>query len=216
MNFKIPFLNKFFEGYVVYKIICNSIFLFLSFLFVSSVAAEMPEESSVSIDQELELLRNSLMKAYEGNIEELMNYLHPEIIVTWQDATVSRGHSEIREYYKDKMQGPDSVVLKVSGNPVVEDRVVFGDKIISFGKMNDTFILRGEEDQPLDFNSRFSSYVIRHEGTLKLAGMHMSVNAFNNPVTTYAIGAVKKIAIIAALIALVSGFFLGRVSSRKR
>ena len=201
--------------------ICGSTLLFgLLFLFhpiaanADSAISSAPSEKS--IEDELSGLRQSMLDAYQGNIDGLMPYLHPDIIVTWQDGVVSKGPEGVREYLRGKLVGPDSIVVKVSGNPKVMDRTIFNDHILSFGNMNDTFVLRGQEDQPLNFNSRFSSYVTRHEGKLKLAGMHMSVNAFDNPITSYAIASVKKLMIMVGLGAMIFGFIIGRISARKR
>ncbi len=191
----------------------------LTVVFFSVYAhAETPPQVSAdsAIENELNELRLNMLKAYEGNIADLLPYLHPDIVVTWQDGEVSKGPDGVKKYYQGKMEGPNRVVAKVTGNPVVEDRRIFGDQIVSFGNMNDTFVLLGKEDEPLQFNSRFSSLVVRHEGKLKLAGMHMSVNAFDNPITDYAAAAVKKLAIFAGLGALVVGLILGRLTAPKK
>ena len=175
-----------------------------------------------NLEEELKSLKESMLAAYEGNVEGLREHLHPEVVVTWQDATVSKGPDGVIQYLKKKLEGPNRVVAEVRGNPKVEERRIFDTHIVSFGNMNDTFTLMGketimgEESAPIEFNSRFSSIVIRHEGKLKLAGMHMSVNAFNNPVTDYAAQVFKKIAIFAGLATLIVGFLLGRVTGKKR
>jgi hypothetical protein len=184
----------------------------------SSEVPPAAAESAVNgtIEKELQELHANMLKAYEGNIDALIPYLHPDILVTWQDGVVSKGPEEVRKYYQNTMQGPRSVVYKVTGNPVVEERRIFGDQIVSIGNMNDTFVLRNRKNEALKFNSRFSSLVVRHEGKLKLAGMHMSVNALDNPITNAAVSSLKKVEAVVGITGLVLGLVLGRLSVRKR
>ena len=159
--------------------------------------------------EELVELRNALVKAFESrNIDEMLTHVHPEIVVTWQNADVTRGHDEVRAYFNKMLSGPQSVVVAAKGNPEIESRKAFGNHIVSFGHMNDELTLRGESE-PLRFDSRFSSLIVRHEGKVKLAGLHLSLNAFDNPVNKFAMDALKRYGVLGGLGILVVGFLLG-------
>lgn len=161
--------------------------LFLSILFIPLAvglpcAVDLASSEGIATDAEILQLKNSLLEAFlSQDINKTLDYLHPDILVTWQNAEVSKGHEQVRAYTKRMMEGPNRVVEKVEANPQAEARMYLQDSVISIGKMNDTFFLAGEK-KPLVLDSRYSAVLVRHDGKLKIAQIHFSVNAFNNNV----------------------------------
>src|SRR5688572_26070768 len=77
------------------------------------------------VPPEIADLRNNLIDAFnKKEVDRMLTYLHPDIVVTWQNAEVSHGREGVRKYYERMMVGPNSIVLEMKTNPVVEGRKV--------------------------------------------------------------------------------------------
>ena len=178
---------------------------------LSSAAAEPTAASAEQLDNELNTFRAWLVDAWnKQDIDKILSKVEPDVLVTWQDGRVSHGREELRQYIEHMVRGPQSVVEHVTANPVVEGRKVFDDHIISWGHMNDVFILR-EDGEPLHFDSRFSALLQRKDNVLMLAGIHFSVNAFKNDVQSLAVTKTRNYSLFAGLfIGLLLGFVLAR------
>jgi ketosteroid isomerase-like protein len=162
-------------------------------------------------------LRSELIDSFnKGDLDRLLSHLDPDVIVTWQNAEVCRGPEAVRAYYHRMMTGPDRVVESVNAEPTVTDRHVYdGTWAVSWGKMNDHFKLTDGRDLAMD--SRFTATIARRGEVWKVTSFHVSVNAFDNPITGLAVStAMKWVAIIAAAAALVVGFVGGVMIGRKR
>jgi hypothetical protein len=167
-------------------------------------------------DRQLAELREGLLNAFKRrDIEGMLTFVTPDVIVTWQNSEVSHGKEELRAFIERMIVGPQSVVSAVDGAPLAEGRKIHENQIISYGRMNDTFTLRAT-GQKLPFDSRFSALIVRENGRLLLSGLHLSVNAFNNPVLSAQLRVFKMGALGASLAALLGGFLLGRWFGRKR
>lgn len=168
-----------------------------------------------AIAAEAEQFRQWLTEAWNRqDIDKILSYCRPDIVVTWQDAKVSRGVDEVRKYIVSKTKGPNAVVERVSANPIVDGRTVVGDHIISVGQMNDEFVLK-DDGGALRLNSRFSAWLTRENGKLLLAGIHFSSNVFDNDVQKKALRKMETIVAGAgAALGLIIGVVLGRITKR--
>lgn len=167
-------------------------------------------------DQQLSELRGGLLDAFKKrDIPALLNFVTSDVIVTWQNAEVSRGKENLKAFIERMIVGPQSVVSEVDGSPTVEGRKIYENQIISYGHMNDSFTLRAT-GQTLPFDSRFSALIVRENGRLLLSGLHLSVNAFSNPILSAEVGLFKTGAIVGSLLSLVIGFVLGRRARKKQ
>jgi hypothetical protein len=167
-------------------------------------------DSNDTVDAELSALRNGLIDAFkQRNVPALLSYVTQDIIVTWQNAEVSRGKNELQAYIERMLSGPDSIVSRVEGSPTVEGRKIYDNQIISFGHMNDSFTLRST-GQELLFDSRFSAFIVRENGNLRLSGLHLSANAFENSALDYQISIYKNGALWGTAFCLILGIFIGR------
>ena len=167
-------------------------------------------------DQQLSELRGGLLDAFKKrDIPALLNFVTSDVIVTWQNAEVSRGKENLKAFIERMIVGPQSVVSEVDGSPTVEGRKIYENQIISYGHKNDSFTLRAT-GQTLPFDSRFSALIVRENGRLLLSGLHLSVNAFSNPILSAEVGLFKTGAIVGSLLSLVIGFVLGRRARKKQ
>ena len=166
--------------------------------------------------QAITQLRQELIDSFnKGDLDRLLSHLDPDVVITWQNGEVCRGPEAVRAYYDKMMTGPEKRVEKVSADPKVDDRHVYGDWAVSWGRMNDHFVLT--DGSNLDMNSRFTATIAKRGDVWKVSSFHVSVNAFANPILkTVAKKAGGVGAMIGALLGLIIGLIVGRVIGRRR
>ena len=179
--------------------------LVLSFGFTAVFAQTNPEATEA--EEAITRLRAGLVDSFNhGDIERLLTYLDTNAVVTWQSGEVCEGAAAVRAYYERMMKGEHPVVSKVTASPKVLGRHVQGDWAISWGELNDNFLLSDGRELPL--NSRFTVTVARRGDKWLVSSFHASVNAFQNPILTLA---VKKIALIGGVGGIAVGVIAGIV-----
>jgi ketosteroid isomerase-like protein len=162
---------------------------------------------------ELRSLRDALVDAVnKKDVDALLRHLHPDVVVTWQNAEVSRKHAGVRAYLARMLDGPDRIVDEFTTNPSVDELTILhgGATGISFGSSRDHFNLRG--GQSFDLNSRWSAAVVRQDGRWLIASFHASVNMFDNPLLAGA----QRLALGGAAGALILGLVAGYIVARRR
>jgi ketosteroid isomerase-like protein len=199
--------------------------LILPFLFITAPlraqttpAAAMPTTSAPTADpslQEINTLREGLVDAFnKKDIDKLLTYLSPDVVVTWQNGEVSKGPDQVKAFYNRMMVGDSAVVDSISAAPEVEGRALSGDTSISYGHMNDTFKLKDGMEFHLD--SRFSAWLVRDSGRWLVCGFHVSANVFDNEIQrTYVRKSSLWTGIAAGVGGLVLGWIIARLAGRK-
>ena len=169
------------------------------------------EPQSEAIHQELRALRAGIMEAINhGDLERQLTFLHPNVVVTWHNAEVSRGRDGVRAYYNRLMKGPDKFVEKFSAEVSVDElTILHGTNTgISFGSSIEHFTLTNGKQ--LDLKGRWSLTLVKEEGKWLVASMHVSTNIFDNVILdtakTYALRGI----IAAALVGVALGWLVGR------
>jgi ketosteroid isomerase-like protein len=154
-------------------------------------------------------LRAGLLDAYnKKDVDKLLTYLHPDVVVTWQNGEVSKGRQGVKEYYTRMMTGPDAIVDTATADPEVEGRSINGDTSISYGKMNDSFKLK--DGSEFHLNSRFSAWLVRDNSQWLVRGFHVSANVFDNEIQTALIHkAIHWTALIVGVVGLLVGLLIG-------
>jgi ketosteroid isomerase-like protein len=163
-------------------------------------------DASAAITQLREGLIDSFVKA---DVDQLLTFLDPDVVVTWQNAEVCRGPEAVRAYYQRMMTGPNRIVREVKASPEVIGRNVYDDWAISWGNLRDHFVLTDGSDLP--FNTVFTATIAKRGDRWLVRGFHASVNAFDNPVLGVAI---KKTAWRVGVGALATGLLIGLVIGR--
>ena len=135
--------------------------------------------------------------------------LDTNAVVTWQNGEVCEGTTAVKAYYDRMMKGDHPVVVKVTSDPKVLGRHIQGDWCVSWGDLNDHFTLSDGRDLPL--NSHFTATIAKRGDHWMVAGFHVSVNAFDNPITVLA---VKKVSLIAGIAGLIAGVLLTAIVTR--
>ena len=162
---------------------------------------------------ELRALRDGLLDAVnKKDVSALLRLLHPDVVVTWQNAEVSRKPEGVRAYLARMLDGPDRIVDDFTTSVAVDELTILhgGDAGISFGTSRDHFKLRS--GQSFELNSRWSAAVVRHEGRWVVASFHASVNLFDNPLLAGA----QRLALGGGAGALILGLAVGYVVARRR
>lgn len=174
-----------------------------------------PPQDVEKTHEELRALRDGLIRATnDSNIDALLGHLHPNVVVTWQNAEVSRGREGVRAYLSRMTSGPNKIVTRFQTNPTVDELTILygGDTGIAFGTSNDRFELA--DGMNFDLTGRWSATLVREEGRWLVANFHASTNLFDNPVlnlaTRYAVWAGVGGLVVGALLALVVGALLRR------
>jgi ketosteroid isomerase-like protein len=143
-------------------------------------------QSAERMHEELRVLRDGLVKATnESNIDALLTHLHPDVVVTWQNAEVSRGHAGVREYLLRMTSGPARVVRSFRTTPTVDELTILygGDTVgVAFGSSRDRFELTSGMD--FELNGRWSATLVKEGGRWLVANFHASTNLFDNAVLT--------------------------------
>ena len=166
-------------------------------------------------------LRNVLkeMKAAHNadDLEKLVSFLDDNVVVTWQNAKVTKGPKEVKDYYIAMTKGPDRVVQKSTIKPEADDLSFMhndSNTAIAWGHSKDHYLLT--DGTEFDQDTRWSATVVKKDGKWKVASVHISVNMFDNPILNIAI---KKAGIwiggIAGVVGLVLGLIVGMVLFRR-
>jgi len=153
----------------------------------------------------INLLRTELVDSFnKGDVNRLLSHLDPDVVVTWQNGEVCRGPQAVKAYHDRMMAGPNRIVAKLSSNPVVDDRHVYGDWAVSWGNLHDDYELNDGSKFKLD--SRFTATIAHRGNEWKVTSFHASVNAFDNPILGVA---AKKVGTWAGVIGALVGVVVG-------
>jgi len=184
----------------------------LAVLFLLAVPASAgAQQAEDPAHVQLRALRDDLVDAMnKRDLDRLLSHLHPDVVVTWQNAEVSRKPEGVRAYISRMLDGPNSVVESFTTAPTVDELTVLygGDAGVAFGSSRDSFRLRS--GQSFELTSRWTATVVNEGGSWKIAAFHSSAGLFDNPL----LAAAQRWAMTASIVALIAGFGIGFLISR--
>ncbi len=144
-----------------------------------TVRAQESKETK-AIVAELDQFRNDLFQAFnkEEYKEMLENYVHKDVIATWQDGTTSKGHAEVLAEF-DKLK---KIIAKMTVHPATDKRLILNDGklVIASGPLDDDYDLR--RGDKVNLHSRWEATLIRENDRWLLVAFSASTNAFDNEV----------------------------------
>src|SRR5205807_2525523 len=116
-----------------------------------------------------------------GDIEAQLAFLHPNVVVTWHNAEVSRGRDGVRKYLDRMLKGPSKIVEKFGAEVSVDELSILygGDTAIAFGSAQEHFKLT--DGRSFDFPGRWSATLVKDSDKWLVASLHTSDNIFDNP-----------------------------------
>jgi ketosteroid isomerase-like protein len=178
---------------------------------IAAAQTAPPAQAEDPAHAELRALRDDMVDAVaKRDTPRLLSHLHPNVVVTWQNAEVSRGHAGVRAYLDRMLNGDSRIVDAFTTQPTVDELTILygGDAGIAFGSSSDHFELRNGPS--FDLSSRWTATLVKDEGVWKVAAFHASTNLFDNPVTQ----AARRYLIWTGVGALIVGLVLGAVVMR--
>ena len=149
----------------------------------------------------------------EQNIDRMVAQMDENATVIWLNAEASRGHADIKAYYR-RMVGTGDAILKkyTTKAKVAAPARFFGDIAVADGTMEDEFFPIRRD--PFKLNSTWSVTCVKRDGQWKILHLHLSTNVFNNEL----LDEVKQMLWYAGGAGLLAGFALmfviGRLTRR--
>ncbi len=136
-----------------------------------------------------------------------MKYADENVVTTWQNNQVARGHDGLREFMNEMNSGGQKVFQGYTVEPTSDEITILhgGDTAIAFGQSVPHYKILGME---FDLQNRWTATLIKKDGQWKIAAYHVSANVLDNPVLT----AAKNSVYLAAGVSLVIGLLLGAVA----
>ena len=154
----------------------------------------------------------------DQDIEGILAQMSPDCTVTWWNAEVSRGHDEIRAYYRKMVKDPGRYISKYTTQARLGAHARFlgsaGDVAVADGSMQDEFfpIIRG----PFQLDSRWSTTVTKAGGEWKIATLHLSSNVFTNTLISELTHALWYAGAAGLAVGALAGWLIGRYTLRSK
>ena len=181
----------------------HRIFLILTSLLVLS-NAQAAEDTAHA---ELRTLRTEIIDAItQGDIDSVIQHVHPDVVVTWQNSEVCKGRQGLKDFFEKT--GRDSFKgYKVPPTP--DDLTILhgGDTGVSYGETIAQYHLLGKD---YEIKSRWTATLAKVDGKWLLAAYHISMNVLDNPLLNAAKSALYASAGIALVIGIAIGVFFGK------
>ena len=150
---------------------------------MSSAAELIPvAEPNHEIHNALRGLRDRLLDATnKKDIDGILAEMHPNVVVTWQNAEVSHGKQAVRAYLERMLKGPNPIVKSYGATVNVDDlTTLYGPNTgVAYGSSVETFDLAS--GQKFTMHGRWSATMVNENGRWLLASVHASSNLFDNP-----------------------------------
>jgi ketosteroid isomerase-like protein len=146
------------------------------------------------------------------DIEGILAQMHPDCTVIWWNAEISRGHSEIRAYYRKMVKDEGRFISKYTTQAKLGAHARFvgsgADVALADGTMEDEFfpIIRG----PFKLDSRWSATAAKSAGEWKIVSLHLSSNVFTNTLISELTRALWYAGAAGLLIGGLAGWLIGR------
>ena len=159
------------------------------------------------VHNEFRALRTEMIDAItKGDFEAVLRNVHPNVVVTWQNGEVCRGHKGLSEFFnrmgKEAFKG-----YKIPPKPD-ELTILHGDSTaVSFGQTVAQYKLLGKD---YELKSRWTATFQKEGGRWLLASYHVSMNVLDNPLLNAAKSGIYVAAGVSILIGLVIGLLIGK------
>jgi uncharacterized protein (TIGR02246 family) len=168
--------------------------------------------SDEAIHEQLQNLRDALFEAYESHdVDAMMQFIHPNAVITWQNGQRNRGPDGFRRFYNEMMQGEGKIVQSITSKVTINDLSVLhgDDTAVAFGELDDKFVLVG--GKKFELHSRFTATLVKVDDRWLIAAFHVSANVFDNPL----LNAMRRLSIYIAIAAAIIGVVIGAVVGRR-
>lgn len=156
--------------------------LVVIFALVGLPATGISAETDPHADDRKQLLQvfDEIVKGInEQNIDRMVAQMDENATVIWLNAEASRGHADIKAYYRRMVGGGDAILKKYTTTAKVAAPARFvGEIAVADGTMEDEFFPIRRDAFKL--NSNWSVTCVKRDGKWKIVHLHLSSNVFNN------------------------------------
>ena len=194
---------------------CTVAMLLYGMLMSESASAQDPpaatgtEETDAAIHVELRAIREALTEALKkGDVDGQLTHVHKNVVATWQNNRVVRGHEGLQDFLKEMNAENQKVFRGYQVEPQPDELTILygGDTGIVFGRSVPQYHYLGMD---FELENRWTATLVKEDGTWKIAAYHVSGNMVDNPVLSIA----KRSAYWAGGVCLVIGVILGIISN---
>ena len=185
--------------------------LLFGFASVTSLAQDDPRQA----DREamLVVLTGIETALNERDLSSALRYLHENVVITYHDATVTRGPQGAMDYYNRMMEGAAAIVTDYSTVAKVSDHAIFyGDTAVAYGTTVDNYVLaRGLE---FTLNANWTATVVKENGEWLVAALHFSTDLFDNPLLNSSRNMTRMVGVGGLLIGMLLMWIIGRMRKK--
>ena len=161
---------------------------------------------------ELHALRDGLLDAINhADLDRQLTWLHPSVVITYQNAEVARGREGVKAFLLKMTAGPERLVESVHIEAKADGpAILHGDTAIVFGSAVETYKMAHGSD--LTLNGRWTATVVQDQGQWLVAALHCSTGLSDNPL----VASTKKAGVTATIGSVIIGLIAGWLLGRKR
>jgi len=156
---------------------------------------------------ELRALREGVKEAVNGNnLDDLLTFIHPDVVVVWHNAVISRKHQGVKDYYAEVLGGEDAILSSFTIDPEVKElTILHGDDTgVVYGTVVCHYAMK--DGRTFDIEGPWNATLVKTGDGWKIAAFHASVGLFNNPLAAAAQSALIWGCVICGGIGLLIGF----------
>lgn len=185
--------------------------LAMPFLAPCSARAEAADPHAADRDALIEVFHAIEDGINAQDVERMVAQMTPDATVTWLNGETSRGHEQIRDYYRRMVKGPERILDKYTTVARIGAHArFFGDVAVADGTMRDSFFPVARK--PFQLDSNWTATAVKVAGKWQVASLHLSANVFTNDL----IGEAKTAAWYAGIGGAAGGIALGLLLARLR
>ena len=195
----------------------------LSVMFMQPLCAQESDAALEAVHDELRALKDGLEEAFnsigrsgkDGDIEPILEFVHDNFVLVAMNGDISVGKQGIRDYFRDKMAGPEATVASVhhTFNAAALSTLYGDDTAVAYGDSPGTYELT--DGRTLVADTNWTATMVKENDRWLLASFQFAPSIFDNPVVDAAVDMVYKAAAIAGAIGLIIGFLLARLLGRR-
>ena len=171
----------------------------------------LPAQDAKPEPADLHTLRDGLLDAInKADLERQLAWLHPNVVITSQNAEVARGREGVKAFLLRMTAGPEKLVESVHLEAKADGPAILhgADTGIVSGSSVETYKMAHGSD--LTLNGRWTATLVKDQGQWLVAALHCSTGLSDNPL----VASTKKAGVTATLgsviIGLIAGWFIGR------
>jgi len=180
-------------------------------LFALPTLAQDVEEPA---HEELREFRKKLVEAIlADDIATQLEMTDPDIVTTWQDGRVARGHDGLKAFLDELGKGADRGFLgyKQEPTPGGLTKIYNGNVGVAHGTSIASYELYGME---FDLKNHWTATLLKEDDQWKLVSYHVSGNLADNPLLNAAKKSLWVVGGVAAVVGVIVGLIIGRLRKR--